>query len=480
MPPPVLPPPPSGTTSAGLPPIRIDLTRLLAGNWLGSAVVALVMLATATALSAVLTLLAKPTDFGVDHTLTLGMMVLAASFGANVFFDGHIADEDLDVNLVTGTFPLTVTVVTLLAGVLAFRRMVRSYPSAIPALGDAARVALLTALPLFVGSLVFRSDLEDELGGGWIRDLSEELGSRDEGTWGASAPEALVVTFALVAFVLATTCLARRDWWPAKVRPVAEWLAPAIQGVALMVVLLPLCGLVGLGLIAFGPDNDNDFHSMTDDEAAASTAVIAGGLANSGQMLLGLGAGSELGASGEVVSTDPRDDPEESDEEFHRLAWFAGDGGEEPGLWAAPVILLVVLGLCAWWVASRSRERSDVVRNLGVWLCLLLAAVPWLTRLASLHGGADVASDSEEATGSGYVGLEGAQTTFFVFLVALAVAVVVALARVGFSAEQVRRSFGRWQVNPGGPPTSAPPVPPPSAPPSSAPPASRPPGSDGF
>ncbi len=199
-----------------------------------------VLLAVAGALSVVLGLLAKPEDFGVDNTLTLGMMILAGAFGADAFFDGKIADEDLEVALSTSSYPLTVTVIAVCVGVLAFRRMVRDYPSVLPALGDALRVALFTSVPLFIGALVFRSDI-DELGGGWIAGLDEELGRGDSGTWGASAPGALFTSFALVAFVLLLACVARRgEWWPAAARPTVEWVAPAVQGVALMAALLPV------------------------------------------------------------------------------------------------------------------------------------------------------------------------------------------------------------------------------------------------
>ena len=152
---PVLPPPPTAAQQGILGgDFSFDPARLLAGNWLGSAMVAGIMLAVAGALSVVLGLLAKPDDFGVDNTLTLGMMILAGTFGADAFFDGEIADEDLEMALSTSTYPLTVTVVTLLIGVVAFRRMVRDYPSALPALGDAARVGLFTGVPLFVGALI--------------------------------------------------------------------------------------------------------------------------------------------------------------------------------------------------------------------------------------------------------------------------------------------------------------------------------------
>lgn len=462
---PVPPAAPAAPAAAGMSAVNVDLRRLLTGNWVGSAGVAVAMLATAAVLGAILGLMAKPADFGIDNTLTGIMMIVAATFGADAFLEGEFFGEDFEISSATSTYPLTATIITFVVGVLAFRRMVRDYPSAVPALGDALRVALFVSLPLLVGSLVFRSDLED-LGGGWISEARDEVGRGDSATWGVSAPSALFVSFSLVAFVLALACLARRDWWPGRSRPVAEWLAPAVQGVALMTALLPLCGLVGLGLIALGPDNDADLHDTTSDEAWAAVAVIAGGLGNGGQALLGLGSGAELGAAGEYEGQGEFAGEDESEEEFHRLGYYT-DEGEEPFLWAAPAVLLLVLGGCALWVASRSRETSQVLRNLVVWCVLLLVAVPWLTRLANLHGGGSFEYEGDEAEFDGFVGLAGGQATFFIFLVAVVVSLLVALTRGAISGSQLRATFGRLQQNAGSapPPSYPPPPPPPSYPP---------------
>lgn len=470
--PPTMPLPPTGSGAMAIP---FDVSRLLSGNWLGSAAVAGVMLATAGVLSVLLALMAKPDDFGIDNSLTGVMMILAAIFGADAFVEGEFFSDDLETVAVTSTYPLTATIITFGVGILAFRRMVRGYPTVGPALGDALRVALFVALPLFVGSLVFRSDL-DELGGGWIDEAADEVTNARSSTFGVSAPTALFVTFGLVAFVLAVACLARRDWWPGRSRPVAEWLAPAVQGVALMAAVLPLCGLIGLGLVALGPDNDNDLHETSTDESWAAVAVIVGGLGNGGQALLGLGSGAEVGAAGEFEGEGEFSGEDESDEELHRLAWYAGDEGDEPGLWAAPVVLLVVLVGSAFWVASRSRQVSEVLRNLLVWCALLLVAVPWLTRLANLHGSGSFDYEGDEADFGGYVGVAGGQATFFIFLIALAVSLVVALLRGGLDASQLRNALARFQVNPAAgavppplPPSYPPPPPSYPAPPPSAP-----------
>lgn len=460
---PTMPPPPTTPPGATAMAAPFDLARLLTGNWLGSAGVALVMLGTAGALSVVLALMAKPEDFGIDNTLTGVMMILAATFGADAFLEGEVFGEDVEISTYTSSYPLTVTIITFAVGVLAFRRMVRSYPSVVPALGDALRVALFVALPLFVGSLVFRSDI-DELGGGWISEAADDVSRRDSATWGVSAPSALFVTFGLVAFVLALACLARRDWWPGQSRTVAEWLAPAIQGLAVMVAVLPLCGLIGIGLLGFGPDNDVDLHDTSTDEQWAVIALLAGGLGNGGQALLGLGSGAELGAAGEYEAEGAFSDEDESEEEFHRLAWYA-DEGEEPGLWAAPAVLLVVLVGSAAWVALRSREVTHVLRNLAVWCVLLLVAVPSLIRLANLHGAGNYDYEEEAAEFSGYVGVAGGEATFYIFLIAVVVSLVVALARGALNGHQLRAALGSFQRNPGSAPPPPPPPPPPSYPP---------------
>ena len=426
------------------------------------------MLATAAVLSVVLGLLAKPHDFGIDNTLTLGMIIFASTFGAHAFFSGDFPDDDVAFDGSAHFLPLTATVITFAVGVVLFRWMVRNYPRALPAFGDAVRVAVMVAVPLCVGSLVFRSDI-DELGGGWITDLTSDIGDRDTGTWGASAVGALFVPFILVVFVLALACLSRRDWWSGRWRTVAEWVAPALHGLAVLAASLPICGLIGLGLLMFGPDDDS-FSALSTDEKQVTVAAIAAGLGNGGPALLALGSGAELGYSGEVVDSSERaylglGDSSDSSEEYHRLAWYAGDDGDEPALWASPIVLLGVLAATAWWVAGRSRERSHVLRNLAVWCGLLLVAVPLSIRLAALHGGGEFVSGSDSADASGYIGPAGGQATTFILLIAVVLSVVVAFVRGGIDPAQFRALAGRFQTNPGsGPPPPPPPPPPPYRP----------------
>src|SRR5918992_942927 len=92
------PPPPLPSRTGGAQPtgggrptvgLRGDhFTALIAGNWLGSALVAALTLATAGVLSLILGLVAKPADFGVDNTLTFGAVIFAGIFGADLFFRG--------------------------------------------------------------------------------------------------------------------------------------------------------------------------------------------------------------------------------------------------------------------------------------------------------------------------------------------------------------------------------------------------------
>ena len=61
----------------------LDWRTIVVGNWLGAAITAAAILATAGILSTALGLLAKPNNFGIDNTLTLIASILGATFGAD-------------------------------------------------------------------------------------------------------------------------------------------------------------------------------------------------------------------------------------------------------------------------------------------------------------------------------------------------------------------------------------------------------------
>ncbi|MDZ5620916.1 hypothetical protein SFC88_08770 [Nocardioides sp. HM23] len=481
-PPPSGPPPsgppssaPAGTGSAGLGTVdvRAIATRVLTGNWIGSGVVAALTLATAGLLSLVLGLIAKPPDFGIDNSLTFGAVILAGAFGADFFVRGEPEDfggETWEYSLSVAAFPLTITIISLAVAVIAFRRMVRDYPSPLPAIGDAVRIALFVALPLLVVSLVFRSDF-DELGRGWFADAARGLDFGGESTWGATAPGAFFIPLCLVFLVLGLACVARREWWSGWARTVAEWAAPPLHGLATLTILLPVTGLIGVGLLMFGGDRvDEDVDT---GDTAAAWAAIAAFLANGGFALLALGSGAEVGTASEEVG----EGEEDSSTDWHRVGWYAGDRGDEPALWAAPVVLLAVL-VAAAWVVARVSDRAHLLRNLLCWVGSLLVFLPIMARLANGHGVFELEAGSEEYESSGVMGVEGLQTTFFITGIALLVAVGVALARGGINKESLA-AFKGFQTNAGrstgsAAPTAPPPGMPPAQPPTAMPPAQPP------
>ena len=450
--PPVLPPPPGAQRPAGpsaptLP--SVNWQKILVGNWLGAGLTAGTALVVAGALSTVLALLAKPDDFGVDNGLTLVAALLAATFGADLVLNLDDGDQTAHVDL--GMFPLTVTILALLAAVLVFRRVTARYPRALDAVADGARAALLLGLAVMVVALVFRGD-NDKMGRGWGAELAAaRLGFDAE--WGASVAGAFFLSFLLLLTTLVAVVFAsRRDWWPAPVQRVHDWTAAPLYGVGTIFVMLPVAGIVGLLLMVFTGSVLDD-HDPTDDDLSAGIALIAGLIASGGFWLISLGAGSAFG-------TTWRDPGSGSESDLHRLAHYADD---TPGLWAAPVVMLVVLFLAAFAVARRTASPQRILGNLGVFVALLLVALPLMSRLTSAHVGTSLEGDSNR--GTYYLGQVGWQATLLLTLAAVLCAGVVALMSRAVSPATVRAQaaavVGRLQSDPGRP-TGQPTTPPPS------------------
>ena len=437
----------AATQYAGPPPVpgnaprtspQVDLTRLLRGNWVGAAQVALVVLATSGLASLALALLAKPADFGIDNTLTLVAVIMTGAFGADLVVDGRI--EDFEGAGSGGWIPLTVTLLTCAAAIWSFRRMVRPYPRPWPAVGDAARVALLVAVPLCIIALAFRSS-GDEYGRGWAGEMAAELSGDDRLMIGASAAGAFFLGLLLVFVVLALVVVCRRGWWNGRLATVVEWLHAPVLGLATMAALLPLAGLIGFGLLMFG-GNDLSDESMTTDDTMAVIAVVVGYLANGGAMLVSLGSLASLGSKGEATG--------ESDvSEMHRLWWYTNPShGDEPGLWAAPLVTVLLLVAGAYVVARSSRSRETVLRDLLVWAASMLVFVPLMVRVSSGHGSFSISGEGEDFDATGYVGPEGWQVTLMFLLLAVVVALVVARLRGALDTSRLRALASQLQSSP--------------------------------
>lgn len=417
---------------------QVDLARLLRGNWVGAARVALVVLAVSGLASLALALLAKPADFGIDNTLTLVAVIMTGAFGADLVVEGRF--EDFEGAGGGGWIPLTVTVLTFAAAIWAFRRMVRPYPRPWPAIADAARVALLVAVPLCVIALVFRSS-GDEYGRGWAGEMAADLSGDDRLVIGASAAGAFFLGLLHVFVVLALVVACRRDWWTGRPALVMDWVRAPLLGLGAMAALLPLAGLIGFGLLMFG-GNDLADESLSTDDTMAVIALVVGYLANGGAMLVTLGSLASLGSNGEATG--------ESDvSEMHRLWWYTDPShGDEPGLWAAPLVTVLLLVAGAFVVARASRSRETTLRDLLVWAASMLVFVPLLVRVSSGHGTFAISGDGEDFDASGYVGPEGWQVTLMFLLLALIVALVVARLRGALDTTRLRALARTLQSSP--------------------------------
>jgi hypothetical protein len=385
--------------------------------------------------------MAKPEDFGVDNGLTLVATLLAATFGADLVLDLSFDGQSASAHV--GMFPLTVTILALAAAALVFRRVTRRYPRALDAVGDAARAALLLGLAVMLVATVFRGG-NDEMGRGWGAELSSDRLGFDA-SWGPSIAGAFFLSFlvlftSLVAVLFAT----RRDWWPASVQRVHDWTAAPLYGIGTIVLMLPVAGVVGLLLLILTGDalHDND---PTDDDLSAGIALIFGLVASGGFWLISLGAGAAYGTTAHETGSGGGDNSD-----LHHLAHYAED---TPGLWAAPVVMLVVVFLAAFAVARRTAAPQRILGNLGVFVALLLLALPLMSRLTSAHAG--LRASTEDYKGSYYLGQVGWQATLLLVVAALVCAALVALMSRALDPTTVRAQAsalaGRMQANPGRP-----------------------------
>jgi hypothetical protein len=428
----------------------VDWRRLLVGNWLGAGLTAGTALAVAGILSTLLALMAKPEDFGVDNGLTLVATLLAATFGADLVLDLSFDEQSASAHV--GMFPLTVTILALAAAALVFRRVTARYARAMDAVADAARAALLLGLAVMLVAIVFRGD-NDEMGRGWGAELSSN-GLGFQASWGPSIVGAFFLSFlVLLTSLVAVLFATRRDWWPASVQRVHDWTAAPLYGIGTIFLMLPVAGIVGLLLLIFTGEalHDND---PTDDDLSAGIALIFGLIASGGFWLISLGAGAAYG------STSHESGSGSDSNDLHHLAHYAED---TPGLWAAPVVMLVVLFLAAFTVARRTAAPQRILGNLGVFVALLLLALPLISRLTSLHAGMRVSEEDYRA--DAYIGQVGWQATLLLVLAALVCAAVVALMSRALDPATVRAQAsalaGRVQANPGrqGATPTAPPAP---------------------
>jgi len=409
---------------------RPDWTRLVRGNWLGAGLVAGMTLATAGLLAVVMTALAKPSDFGLDNSLTMVAAILNGAFGGDLVAHLRISGESAQASL--GAVPLTVTVVSLAVAVLAFRRVTAAYTSAVDALLDAARAALIFGLALMVIALVFRAD-SSKFGKGWGNRLAQLLDAKI--SFGPSVAGSLLVGFVFLFGTLVASLWTRRSLWPVRFQPAGEFLVPPILGLATLVLLLPVAGLVGVGLMLATGHTVQDADTTTSHDFFASATLIFSLLASGGFWLISLGAGGSLGTHGS--STGSADSGA-----YDHLKTFAD---EDPGLWAAPLVLLAVIALATYVVVRTTRSRGSLQSSLIAWTVTVLLATPLLVHLTSIHGSVS----ASDGSASGAVGVHGLPATMLLTLVTLLWSLLVAWRLGVLDVDRIRELSRRIQTNPG-------------------------------
>lgn len=425
------------------------VAKLLVGNWRGAGIVAGAALGIAAVLSLLLSLMLKQDGMSVGQMLTLFGILLAGTFGAGVSASG--GDDEVSMSAGGGMMPLTLSLLALGAAVYLFRKQTANYPKVLDALGDAARTALVVAVPLFIVSLIFRSDFGS---------LGEEFGASD-GSFGASRFGSLFMTFIMVFSVLAVSCFLRRDWLPARAQKVHDLLAAPVWGFTALLVSLPVAGVIGGILLLLGGDQGIDPGDRAGDtDLMANVAMVFAGLANGGFALIGLGSLAPVG--------------------FHASFSFGMDGDaksmerlwhwtdNDPGLWLAPLVTVGVLAFATAVVVRRSPGPREILSNLLCWLGLLVIALPLLSRFASAHAKIRASAESDEGDfdgkGSAYGGVDGFQTLVMVLLITALISFGLALFHGALDwnqlTQQAKTFASSVQAHPGQPPQGQPGQPP--------------------
>lgn len=407
----------------------INLSWLIRGNWLGAMVTAIVGYAIAFAGAFGLVMLWNPDHTGVWDTLVATTVVATSAFRAAGAL--HSQSSGFSVDVVLDSMPLIVTLLSMGAAVLVFRRITRGYPKAGAAIVDAARAALFFGVLMLTSALVFR-----EKSDGALQAIGLSFSSDEKLKWGASGLGSFFLTTLVLFVVLTISCFLRRDWLHPKLQQVHDWLAAPLAGVGAFTVLLPLVGAIGLACTWLTLDTGvkHDLNGSTDwsDRLAAMTA----GVANAGFHFSVLGSGGHWGGRGFVHGAGYQ----EHGSEIHRLSYWADYAS---GLWAAiPVAILLALA-SAWFVYRRARSTGHPFANLMIWAALMLAWVPWLAHLTSARAYAHGKEPGKFA--EGVWGGVSAGDSMLLALIVLAAALLMAVVTGSIDLKKIA---GQLQSNP--------------------------------
>jgi hypothetical protein len=403
---------------------EIDLTRLLTGDWLGAARVAVGAWVMAIVLSVGLLALMNADGITVKQFLIGVALVLSSAFGGDVIASSDLTDSDFSYAVSVGVYPLTVTLAALTFAVWLFWRQVRRYDAMSSAVFHALRTSVVFALLVVVPVVALRGSMEvpaseaaPELFGG----LSGQLGGR--------ALSAALLSFLYLALVLTTVVLARRMWLPARLARLHDLLAVPVTGLLAMVLVTPVLGFATAAAL----------FALLED-SAQSTATAAAMLA----LLPNLGFAAAMVGGGvgmRMHYTDSTDSSMNSDDVQH-LTGLADQVSN--WVWLLPIATVLLFATGALVTVLRSGTRRAAARNLLTWLLVSMVASPVMGHFVGLHMNYEGSGFSDEGTESGtmFFGLVAWQ----VFLVAGLAAFVVAVAG---SAAVRARTVGTASTAPG-------------------------------
>ena len=448
------------------------MRRVLSWDWRSPFRIAGTTLGVSLALAVVFGLASRPASsqlhWGFKTTLAWVTWVWESIFGVDAVgsvkvggsldFFGSAIDGSASGSAAVGAMPLTLTVITLLATAVAFRRATSSSPSAVSALLLGARAALLTAIPLVAVSLLVSLNANDLVslvgtGGGPGSVLQQWLSlSGDKAlSLSLSTSDAALVPPALLLAVVAGLTLLRGEWFTGRIwQGIQLCLSAPLRAFGRLAVAVVIGGLLfelTIWLVRWNTSWPGGEHrpSLTAHQWVNGFASAIAYAGNAGAMALGLGSLGSVGYTTSATASTPLLSGPNTPHEAHWIAWFAQPDHLAYGVWIAVLLAPAILLYAAWPLTRpHGADARAALTGLGTWLVSLVVAIPVLASVANLSvdgsGSADatfaIGGFTGQATGSASAGLSTLVCTFVVFVYALILgAVLMARARPKPSAQ---------------------------------------------
>lgn len=481
-------PPPTPAMAARTP---IDVTALVrtvsGGDLVGPLKVAATMLVVSFVLALAVGLMELVQAPHVHWTFTAVITVIgtiwASIFGADL---GIKADIHADMFTFSGSgglsfVPLTLTVLTLGAGIVAYRRVTARQGSLLGSALTAATAALATVIPLLVMTWVVGMNTHDlekvagvtdctsssssaDLGGSFDSNgnfiapatpsvdpncinngIAQAVTSNSKVNIGPSSTQVFFFGFVLILVVLLASTLARRELYAGRY---TAWVRNLLRGPVSGFGWL-LVGLIPAGWIYFAfvwtlrPSGTGiDAHHLSaHDWMNLLTGVFSAG-GNLGFIGLGLGAWGKYGGSYSAAGHEGG--------QHVGLSWIAGNhgGSNDPGFWAAAGLAPLVIAFAAFMVARAARKDGPAATRfqVGTWVVSMLAAFPLLDWMSSVSAHGSAAMFSARAS-SGF----NTWATFTVFGYSLLIGVAVLAVTGGLKGFSMPRLDGGRGTSPAAP-----------------------------